>query len=409
MRFFSRQKPEDFSVSSRLLQMVSAVSEYKGKQALFANQNPEQLDVLRQAAIVQSTESSSRIEQVTAAPARLVLLMEEKTTPKNRSEQEIVGYRNVLNLIHSNKTNIPVRAATILQFHRDLFWYTNAGGKYKFSSNEIVRTDANGVSEVIFVPVPAHMVPMEMQTLDEEFQRLTASGDYDPLMLAASYVFDFLCIHPFKDGNGRISRLITNLLLYHAGHEVPGYISLEKVVEETKESYYDALNRSSQGWHDNTHDLLPWIEYFIGVVLLKAYRRFESNVTFLQKGSASKSDAVVTAIKYLPEQFKVSDIKRACPHVSQSTIRDVLKKLKNERKVKCIRKGADAMWEKTKASKRFWAPEDEQETDEGQLLFWGSTDGRPFWQNRAMHPGRLRKKVTQEDQEPKEEQGPETE
>ncbi len=372
MRFFERFNLDTLPLNHRLLNGLKAVSEYKGKQALFKKQAPEKLEVLRQTAIVQSTESSNRIEQVTAEPGRLVDLMKEKTTPKNRSEQEIVGYRKALDRIHANHQHIPVNASTALLFHRDLFWYDELkAGKYKASNNSIVRKDGT-TEEIIFEPVLPHMVPVEMDRLNQKYDEMKDLG-WDPLMLIASYILDFLCIHPFRDGNGRVGRLLTLLLLYKHGFEVGAYISLEKIVEETKDSYYDTLNISSQGWHQNNHDALHWIEYFINVMILMAYKKFEMNLDSLE-GTGTKGESVIEALYRLPKYFKFSDIERMCPHVSSATIKLTLDSLKKRRLVKCAKRGRDATWEKART--KFWVkdmPEDESS------LFWGRFETDPFW------------------------------
>lgn len=351
MRFFERVDPGSLQLANRLVNSLSLVSEYKGKQNLFKEQSPEKLEVLRQAAIVQSTESSNRIEQVTASPARIIELMSDKTTPKNRSEQEIVGYRKVLQLIHENYQHIPIAENTIKQFHRDLFWYNDyQGGKYKVSDNTIIRREG-GIETVVFQPTPTYLLEPQLSKLHQDYNRLSREGDFHPLLLTASYVLDFLCIHPFSDGNGRIGRLMTLLLLYQHGYEVGAYISLERIIEETKESYYETLNLSSRNWHENKHDPMPWIEYFVGVLMLKAYREFEERVGSFEQ-TKTKGESVVLALHALPKAFKFSDVKRLCPHVSDATIKSQLTLLKKQRLVKCSKQGRDALWEKT--ATKFW-------------------------------------------------------
>jgi Fic family protein len=188
-----------------------------------------------------------------------------------------------------------------------------------------------------------------MQNLHVDYLRLRENANIDPLILIASYVLDFLCIHPFSDGNGRIARLVTLLLLYKEGYEVGKYISLEQIIERTKDSYYDTLYRSSQGWHEADHDLMPWMEYFIGVVLLSAYQEFESRVGIITRTRGSKTESVQSAIKHLPTHFKISDLQRACPGVSLPTIRLTLDRLRKEKLIRCIRSGKDAVWEKSKS------------------------------------------------------------
>lgn len=249
---------ESMPITHRLLRIVREISEYKGKQELFKSQSPQVLETLRQVAIVQSTESSNRIEGVTAPPERIRALVARKTKARNRSEQEIAGYRDVLNTIHTSAADMPFTANVVLQLHRDLYQFLpGEGGHWKPVDNEITETGPGGEKVVRFQPVPAHATPDAIRRLHEYTHRLQQSGEIEPLLLIASYVLDFLCIHPFRDGNGRMARLITLWLLYQAGYEVGRYISLEQIVERTKESYYDTLYRSSVGWHEGRHDLMP--------------------------------------------------------------------------------------------------------------------------------------------------------
>ena len=210
---------------------------------------------------------------MTAPPKRIRALVTQKATAQNRPEQEIAGYRDVLSNIHANTMDIPFTANVVLQLHRDLYRFLpGEGGHWKPVDNEITETGPGGVKAVRFRPVPAHATPDAMRRLHERFDALWRIGEIEPLVLIAGYVLDFLCIHPFRDGNGRMARLLTLLLLYQSGYEVGRYISLEQIVERTKESYYDTLYRSSAGWHDGHHDLMPWTEYLLGVVVLGAYQ-----------------------------------------------------------------------------------------------------------------------------------------
>jgi Fic family protein len=346
VRYFNRFTPRELRISGVLLNMLTTVSEQKGREKAFILRNPEILTMLQQTAIVQSTESSSRIEQVTASPARFHLLMGDKTSPKNRSEQEIVGYRKALSLIHANRSYMPISTSTVLHLHKELFWFSNLGGKYKNSQNTIIRKEPDGKQEIVFEPVAPYLTSIEMNNLHSDFKSAWEADEFNKLLLIASYILDFSCIHPFLDGNGRTARLLTLLLLYHADFEVGTYVSLEKIVEETKETYYDVLNQSSKRWHENEHDPTPWFEYFVGVILVTAYQRFESNLRPVESKS-SKQDQVVDCIKFLPKVFQSRDVQSNLPNVSHATIRLVLENLKKEEKIRCVVKGKDAKWEKT--------------------------------------------------------------
>ena len=228
-----------------MLGIVRNISEYKGKQDLYQRQSPQVMETLRQVALIQSTESSNRIEGVTAPAHRIRSLMERKTTPRNRSEQEIAGYRDVLSTIHASAADIPFTTDTVLRLHRDLYQFIpGEGGHWKRANNQIVEIGPD-MKKVRFQPVAAHLTADAMDLLHERFKDRWDAGELDRLVLTAAYVLDFLCIHPFHDGNGRMARLITTLLLYHAGYEVGRYVSLEQIVERTKESYYDTLRVSS--------------------------------------------------------------------------------------------------------------------------------------------------------------------
>lgn len=334
-------------ITQNILQTIRRIAEYKGKQDLYKEQSPQILETLRQAAIIQSTESSNRLEGITAPPERIRDLVAKKTTPRNRSEQEIAGYRDVLNTIHANYADIPFTIGVVLQFHRDLYQFIpGQGGKWKPADNEITEIQSDGTKVVRFYPVPAYMTPDAMDTLHKQFAELWQAGEIEPLLLISTYILDFLCIHPFLDGNGRMARLLTLLLLYKAGYEVGRYISLEQMVEQTKEGYYDTLYTSSQGWHEAEHAILPWWEYFLGVMLFGSYKEFERRVGLVTTSRGAKREMILDTVNRLPQQFQIGDIERACPGVSRPTINRALKELRDQGKITCIKPGRDARWEK---------------------------------------------------------------
>jgi Fic family protein len=231
-----------------LMRSVGTLHEYRGREQLYAQQARQALDTLKEVAVIRSAESSNRIEGVEAAPGRIKKLMEESTAPETRSEQAIAGYRDVLNTIHTRHEDIEFSPGVVRQFHRDLFKYTSSrGGDWKSTGNDIIEEHPDGTEVVRFETASPHRTPEYMKTLHERFDRAWKEGEVDPLLLIAAYVLDFLCIHPFQDGNGRMARLLTLLLLYKADYGVGQYISLEKLVEDSRESYYDALYQSSQG------------------------------------------------------------------------------------------------------------------------------------------------------------------
>jgi Fic family protein len=268
-------------ITQNILRTIRLIGEYKGKQELFKQQSPQLLVTLQQAAIIQSTESSNRIEGVEAPLQRIKALVAQKTTPQNRSEQEIAGYRDVLKTIHANYEHIPFNTNLVQQLHRDLYqFFPSDGGRWKPFDNNITETRPDGSTVIRFETVSAFLTPSAMMQLHERFNFIKQADEVEPLLLIPTYILDFLCIHPFRDGNGRMARLLTLLLLYQEGYEVGRYISLEKIIERSKESYYDTLYQSSLGWHEGQHTLLPWWEYFLGVIL-SAYRDFEQRVGVL--------------------------------------------------------------------------------------------------------------------------------
>jgi Fic family protein len=330
-----------------LLQSVRLVGEYRGKEALFKQQSPQVLQALRDSALIQSTESSNRIEGVVAPPQRIRDLVAKRTQPANRSEQEIAGYREVLNTLHTNFADMQLTSHLVLQLHRDLFQFVpGGGGRWKATDNDITERRSDGTTVVRFKPLAAHLTPDAMARLHEVYRETLDAGTVEPLLLTSAYVLDFLCIHPFADGNGRMARLLSLLLLYQAGYEVGRYISLEGVIEGTKEGYYDSLYASSQGWHEAQHSIVPWWEYFVGVMLVKAYRDFEERVGVTSARRGAKRDMIRDAVKRLPRQFRYADLERALPAVSRPTIARALRELRGEGAIRCVKPGRDAAWEK---------------------------------------------------------------
>jgi Fic family protein len=345
MKSLNSQYLQKQLVTHNLLQTIRRIAEYKGKQDLYKEQSPQILETLRQASIIQSTESSNRLEGITAPPERIKALVAKKATPRNRSEQEIAGYRDVLSTIHANHADIPFTIGVVLQFHRDLYQFIpGQGGKWKSTENEITEIQPDGTRIVRFHPVPAHLTPGAMETLHYQFTELWQSGEYEPLLLIPTYVLDFLCIHPFLDGNGRMARLLTLLLLYKAGYEVGRYISLEQMVEQTKEGYYDTLYVASQGWHEMQHAILPWWEYFLGVMLFGSYREFERRVGLITTGRGTKTAMISDAIGHFMGDFSIRDVQERCPNVGIDLIRRILRELRESGKLECLGRGPNAKW-----------------------------------------------------------------
>lgn len=346
MKSFEPKFLQAIKIPHQIVGMIRQIGEYKGRQELYQKQAPEMLENLRRIALIQSTESSNRLEGITADRERIKELLAKKTKPQNRSESEIAGYRDVLNTIHANTTHIQVTDRIVLQLHRDLMKYSGKeGGKWKSVANEITEVLADGSLNVRFIPVEPFQTAEYMKALHQYFQENLRQDRLDALLLIPLYILDFLCIHPFLDGNGRMARLLTVLLLYHQGYEVGRYISLERIVEQTKESYYETLQKSSIGWHSAKHDVLPWVEYFLSTILA-AYREFENRVGKVSTGPGSKMDMVTSAIDSFIGDFTLSDLEQACPAVGKDWIRKLLQRLKSDGKVEIIGKGRYARWKK---------------------------------------------------------------
>jgi Fic family protein len=294
--------------------------------------------------VIQSTESSNRIEGVTAPAGRIRDLVAERTTPRDRPEQEIAGYRDVLNTIHGNHAAMSVTPNLVLQLHRDLFKFTGVpGGRWKSAPNSITERRTDGTEFVRFEPVSPHLVEPAIDLLHAEFDRRWRDGEVDRLLLIPAYVLDFLCIHPFSDGNGRVARLLTLLLLYQAGFQVGRFVSLERIVESSKESYYEALYLSSHLWHDGGHDLTPWTQYLAGT-LIAAYRQFEEGVGLFSAARGAKTDMVLAAIDHVHGDFSVRELQQLCPSVGLDLIRRILREQKRLGRVDRLGLGPLARW-----------------------------------------------------------------
>lgn len=336
----------NLSFSPAQVTTLRRLGEYRGKQELYERQRPETLEALRTVAVVESTDSSNRLEGITAPKARLEAIVEHATTPRNRSEQEIAGYRDALELIHQARSDMPVSVNVIRQLHQTMYSYLPGdGGRWKSVDNEIVERDGDGnVTRVRFRAVPAAMTPEAMEQTVELYRDSVRQGQ-EPLVLIPLVVLDFLCIHPFRDGNGRVARLMTLLLLYHAGYDVGRYISLERLFEESRESYYDTLEESSHGWHEGKHDWQPWTNYFWGV-LTRAYATFEERVGTVGFYRGSKSQRVRDAIERTMIPFRITEIEKECPDVSRETIRKVLRSMRAEGRLETTGRGRGARWRK---------------------------------------------------------------
>ncbi len=317
-------------LTPEIVALLTQIHEYKGEQTLFVEAKSDTLTQLLEIAKIQSTEASNKIEGIYTSEERLKKLVLSKTAPRTRNEQEIAGYRDVLETIHDSYEFIPVRPSILLQLHRDLYKFSgmSIGGIYKTSDNVIAEEDSAGNRFVRFSPVPAWETADAIEKLCDAFDEAIADVDIDPLLLIPMFILDFLCIHPFNDGNGRMSRLLTLLLLYRAGYIVGKYISIEKEIERTKETYYEALHSSSVGWHENENDYAHFTRYMLGVVL-SAYREFSSRVQLFATSNLSKPERVREIVKNTLGKITKSEIMAKCPDISQVTVQRALSDMVN--------------------------------------------------------------------------------
>ena len=328
MRTLDYKKEYQKLLSPEIVSFLAQIHEQKGQQNLFIEAHKDALSELLEIAKIQSTEASNRIEGIITTDDRLKKIVLDKTTPKGRSEREIAGYRDVLNTIHENYDFIPVRPNMILQLHRDLYKYSNLaiGGSFKNSDNIIAEELPDGTKRVHFQPVPAWETSEAMDILCSTFVDALADVELDSLILIPMFILDFLCIHPFNDGNGRMSRLITLLLLCQSGYFVGKYISIERMIADSKETYYEALQDSSAGWHEGTNDYLPFVRYMLGIVVA-AYREFTSRVDILITRGLSKPERVREIIRSTTGRITKTQIMKQCPDISQKTVERALKEL----------------------------------------------------------------------------------
>ncbi len=335
---------EELKFDSAQLATLRELGEYRGKQILYSKQSPEALKSLQETARIESTESSNRLEGIEVPHKRLEDIVLQNSKPKNRSEQEVAGYRDALSLIHKSAKEMKFSSNVILQLHKTIYSYmSQPGGRWKATDNEIIERHPDGKTRTRFKPVSAFQTPTKMRELEESYSKTIDIGKVDPLIVIPLVVLDFLCVHPFSDGNGRVARLITLILLYHFDYQVGRYISLERIFEETKEDYYRTLEESSKGWHASKHNIAPWMNYF-WVTLLRAYREFEERVGKIKPGKGSKSDQVRQAVLRQTGTFAISDIEKECPWITRDWIRLVLREMKSEKIIKLEGKGRGAKW-----------------------------------------------------------------
>jgi Fic family protein len=322
---------------------LADLGEARGKQDLFTKQSPQKLRVLRENAMIESVVSSNRIEGVTVDQARIRTIVFGQSLLRDRDEEEVRGYRDALKLIHEQGRRLLVTEETILNFHRLCRGDIWDAGKYKEKDGDIIERYADGRERVRFKTVEAVKTPAFMRELTDLWDRSLLEKWVHPLIAIVVFNLDFLCIHPFRDGNGRVSRLLLLLQCYHLGYEVGRYISLERLIEQNKERYYETLEQSSEGWHEGKHDPWPYIN-FVLYTLKTAYQEFEERVGQIKGPRGSKTELVETAIQKFSSPFMLSDLERSCPGVSRDMIRKVLRNLQKSGHVECLGRGPGAPW-----------------------------------------------------------------
>ena len=327
MRDFHYAAIREQKWDSEILGLIAAIYKEAGKQEMYLKQRPEELEKLVEIAKVQSTEASNAIEGIVTTSTRIRQLVEEKTAPRNRDEQEIAGYRDALNIIHENFDAIPITRNYILQLHKVLYSHMNnpMAGQTKSVQNYISATYPNGHTETLFTPLAPFETPEALDRICDEYNRVIGNMEAEPLIVIPIFIHDFLCIHPFNDGNGRMSRLLTTLLLYRNGFYVGKYISLEAKIAKNKDLYYAALRQAQEGWHEGTEDAVPFIKYLLGIIL-SAYRDFEERFSLVEQKKPTLETVRQATLSKIG-RFSKQDIRELCPALSVSSIEGALRKL----------------------------------------------------------------------------------
>ena len=347
MRTFNYSLIKENKWDSELLGLIAAIYKEAGKQEMYLKQKPQELEKLVEIAKIQSTEASNAIEGIVTTNTRIRQLMEEKTTPRNRNEKEIAGYRDVLGLIHESFDSIPITHNYILQLHKILYSHSKnpVAGKTKAVQNYISAAFPDGHTETLFIPLAPYETPEALDRICEEYNRVIGNAELEPLIAIPVFIHDFLCIHPFNDGNGRMSRLLTTLLLYRSGFYVGKYISLEAKIAKHTDLYYDALAASQNGWHEGVDDPVPFIKYLLGTILA-AYRDFEDRFALVEV-KRSALDMVRLATQYKIGRFTKQDIRELCPSLSISSIEGSLRKLVDSGEIKREGNGKNTFYYRT--------------------------------------------------------------
>ncbi|MDU5336583.1 Fic family protein [Enterococcus sp.] len=340
MKLFNYAELEVSALNVDIVNLLTAIHEYRGKQELYLESKPDVLEKLQDLALIQSTDASNKIEGIFTSDKRLRELVKNKTKPHSKNEKEITGYRDVLKMIHESYQYITISSNHILQLHKELYSYLpeSRSGNWKQSDNVITEKDSNGEEFVRFQPASAFQTPQLIEELIEQYTMEMEKGNIDPLILIPCFILDFLSIHPFRDGNGQMSRLLTLLLLYQNNYLVGRFISIEMLIERTKTTYYEALHDSSIGWLENKQDYLPFLQYILGIIL-KAYREFETRFKITHNITISSSDRILEIITHSLTPLSKADIVILAPELSQKTIERRLTDLVKSERIQKIGAG----------------------------------------------------------------------
>lgn len=344
MRKFDYSELKSKTWDNEILSLIAQIREYKGRQSLYLEQRPTELNRLVEIAKIQSTEASNKIEGIVTTSSRMKELYQNNTAPKNRDEEEIMGYRDILNTIHENYEYISISSNYILQLHRDLYKYSekSIGGRYKNTQNVISETLLDGTKKIRFTLLAPYETPSAINMICDSFNKVVDASIVDSLLLIPIFINDFLCIHPFNDGNGRMSRLLTTLLLYKQGYFIGKYISLENKIEKTKETYYDALEISNKNWYEGSNDATKFIKYILRIIL-SAYRDFENRINLVGE-KLPAIELVRKAVLNKIGKFTKNEILELTPTISRASVENSLKKLTEEKIIEKIGKGKSTFY-----------------------------------------------------------------
>ncbi len=345
MKTFEQLQQKLSSIPATAAWYLADLGEAKGKQELFTKQSPQKLKVLKEHALIESAVSSNRIEGIEINESRIATVIFGQSLLQDRDEEEIRGYRDALKLIHDKSNKLPLTEKTIKEIHYLTRAKVGDAGEYKERESNIIEKYPDGRQRIRFQTVSVADTPNYLSKTIELWHQSLKENWVHPLIALAAFNLDFLCIHPFRDGNGRVSRLLLLLQCYQLGYEVGRYISIERLIEQNKERYYETLYLSSQSWHEGKADIWPFTNYLLYILKL-AYQEFEKRINQTSSPKGSKRSLVESTIESYTDNFTLVELERACPGVSRDMIRTVLKSLRKAGKIECLGLGPNATWQK---------------------------------------------------------------